>query len=84
MTFADFCGQELIGVSIQHLPKGVRGFCIRVADGYTIILSDQLDEYNLRSTLNHELQHIIEGHFDLPEDEAERRVREHPAIYEFD
>lgn len=70
MYFEEFCRLNNIHVSYMQLPTKTRGFCY-YDDGYYIVINNCLDIESNKSTLLHELIHILENHFNYNVHQAE-------------
>jgi len=48
----------------EEMPINIRGFVYRCEGVYYVIINDNLSDYIIKKTINHELYHITSGDFD--------------------
>lgn len=51
-------------VRLVQLPDGIRGFCMKGVDNYSIYIDSRLDRESMLRTYEHELRHIKNGDFE--------------------
>lgn len=55
---------DSVYVYVVPLPDGVKEMVLPCADGYTVYVSEKLDEQSRRKSLAHAIRHIYYGDFD--------------------
>ncbi len=63
MSFESFCRQNNIIVQHVELSTKIRGLCVKYEDYYIVAINPKFCTGSQRKTLQHEIIHILENHF---------------------
>lgn len=78
MAFEDFCSQNNIVIHYCDFTTKVKGFCMKEGSYYIVIINNKFSYQSQKNTLEHEVLHIIEDHFQYSNDrvnECEKDIK---------
>lgn len=76
MTFEDFCRQNNIFITYFNFPTKIKGVTVKHNDYFVIGINPKLSSTSQKRTLEHEVIHILENHFQCNDvEKCEKEVR---------
>lgn len=72
MSFESFCRQNNIVVQHVELSTKVRGLCVKCEDYFIVAINPKFGSGSQKKTLQHEIIHIMENHFQCTSYEVEK------------
>lgn len=76
MTFEDFCSCNNIIVKFENFTTKVKGFCLKEDEYYIVFVNSRFCSSSCINTIQHEIIHIMENHFQCDRNHIEECEKE--------